>query len=125
MNVDKAQDEDRNKHEQPAFAAGLSWHALLLPGSLLLVSCSLLAFAFLTGYRVLIDHDYLLRDSQLPWTDALGIFLVGSQVMVLAMMMPCVSYRWVVIYGIHQEQRRAQALFLLSYAAVWTLFALL
>ncbi|MBV9228202.1 MAG: DUF2182 domain-containing protein [Chloroflexi bacterium] len=125
MNLDQAQDEYRNQRGKPDFVAALWWDALLLPGSLLLVSWGLLVFAFLTGYRVLIDHDYLLRASHLPWIAALGIFLADWQVMVLAMMMPCVFSQCVLLYRRHQERRRTQALFLLSYAVVWTIFALL
>ncbi len=107
------------------FVKARFWQALKVPGVLILLSWGVISFAFLTGRNVLIDHDYLLRTSRLPWGIALIIFLVCWQVMILAMMGPSLLSRLIVLYDTHEKQRRTQALFLVSYACVWTLFALL
>lgn len=84
--------------------------------------------ATLLGWRVLIDHHYLLEESGLPWVVAALVFLVGWQVMLVAMMapsgvllMPGMTTDW----NRHRYSRRIFALFFAGYASVWTVFGLL
>src|SRR5262245_8673460 len=44
--------------------------------------------ATLTNHSELINHDYLLEHSGLPWLAALAVFLACWQVMTAAMMVP-------------------------------------
>src|SRR4029434_1954283 len=68
---------------QPRRRAPLYW-----PWVLIAAAWALALLAALTGRTYLIDHDYLLEQSQLPWAVALAIFLAGWQVMTVAMMLP-------------------------------------
>ncbi|HEU4784378.1 MAG TPA: DUF2182 domain-containing protein [Ktedonobacterales bacterium] len=84
--------------------------------------------ATLLGWRVLIDHHYLLEESRLPWVVAALVFLVGWQVMLVAMMapsgvliMPGMTADW----SRRRYSRRKLALFFAGYASVWTVFGLL
>ena len=47
-----------------------------------------LGITFLTQRNVLIDQDYLLGTSHLPWIVALFVFLLCWQVMTMTMMLP-------------------------------------
>ena len=102
-----------------------SWNAVVLPWTLILLGWVLLALAFLTQRNVLIDHDYLLRTSHLPWIVALFVFLLCWQVMTIAMMLPSSLSRVMILYESHSCGFRAQAVFFAGYAMVWTGFALL
>jgi predicted metal-binding membrane protein len=84
--------------------------------------------ATLSGWRIVIDHHYLLEESGLPWAVAAVVFLVGWQVMLVAMMapsgvliMPGIPADW----GKHHYSSRRFALFFAGYASVWTVFGLL
>ena len=84
--------------------------------------------ATLSGWRVLIDHHYLLEESGLPWAVAAVVFLVGWQVMLVAMMaasgvliMPGMTADW----SKHRYAIRTCALFFAGYASVWSMFGLL
>ncbi|HEY7342357.1 MAG TPA: DUF2182 domain-containing protein [Ktedonobacterales bacterium] len=84
--------------------------------------------ATLSGWRVLIDHHFLLEESGLPWAVAAVVFLVGWQVMLVSMMapsgvliMPGIPADW----GKHDYSNRTFALFFAGYASVWTVFGLL
>lgn len=84
--------------------------------------------ATLSGWRVLIDHHYLLEESGLPWTVGALVFLVGWQVMLVAMMassgvliMPGMTTGWT----IGRYSRRTFVLFFAGYDSVWTVFGLL
>lgn len=84
--------------------------------------------ATLLGWRVLIDHHYLLEESGLPWVVAALVFLVGWQVMLVAMMapsgvliMPGMTADW----NEDRYSRATLALFFAGYASVWTVFGLL
>jgi predicted metal-binding membrane protein len=84
--------------------------------------------ATLSGWRILIDHHYLLEESGLPWAVAAVVFLVGWQVMLVAMMapsgvliMPGIPADW----GKHHYSSRSFALFFAGYASAWTVFGLL
>jgi predicted metal-binding membrane protein len=84
--------------------------------------------ATLLGWRVLIDHHYLLEESGLPWAVGALVFLVGWQVMLVAMMapsgvliMPGMTTGW----SMRRYSLRTFALFFAGYASIWTLFGLL
>jgi predicted metal-binding membrane protein len=81
--------------------------------------------AFLTQRNVLIDHDYLLRTSHLPWIVALLVFLLCWQIMMVAMMLPSSLSRLLILYESPGKGVRTQAVFIVAYALVWTGFALL
>ncbi len=118
---------DRHQTQQNGIVAGSfpSWNVLMLPWTLILLSWMLLGIAFLTQRNVLIDHDYLLRTSHLPWIVALFVFLLCWQVMTMAMMLPSSLSRLLILYESHKCGFRAQAVFCVAYAMVWTGFALL
>jgi predicted metal-binding membrane protein len=84
--------------------------------------------ATLLGWRVLIDHHYLLEESGLPWAEAALVFLVGWQVMLVAMMAPSGV---LIMPGMTADLNRRRhstesfALFFAGYASVWTVFGLL
>jgi len=101
----------------------LGWPWLLVG-----VAWMIAIIATLLGWRVLIDHHYLLEESGLPWVIAALMFLVGWQVMLVAMMapsgvliMPGMTTGWT----IGRYSRRTFALFFAGYASVWTVFGLL
>ena len=118
---------DRHQAQQDGNVAASfpSWNAVMFPWTLILLSWMLLGIAFLTQRNVLIDHDYLLRTSHLPWIVALLVFLLCWQVMTMAMMVPSSLSRLMILYESRECGFRAQAIFILGYATVWTGFALL
>lgn len=98
---------------------------MVFPWTLILLSWALLAIAFATQRNVLIDHDYLLRTSHLPWIGALLVFLLCWQIMTIAMMLPSSLSRLLILFELTGSGFRAQAVFIVGYATVWTCFALL
>lgn len=105
-------------------SADLSWQGFALPWTLALLGWSVLCMAFLTGRNVWLDHDKLLVNSNLPWLLALLIFLLGWQLMLLAMMLPALLALLSTFYTHYQRYRYAQTIFLIGYSTAWTLFAL-
>jgi predicted metal-binding membrane protein len=84
--------------------------------------------ATLSGWRILIDHHYLLEESGLPWVVAALVFLVGWQVMLVAMMAPSGVLIMPGMAATRSRRRYSSwsfALFFAGYASVWTLFGLL
>ncbi len=84
--------------------------------------------ATLSGWRILIDHHYLLEESGLPWAIAAVVFLASWQVMLVAMMapsgvliMPGIPADW----SKRTHPNRTLALFFAGYASAWTVFGLL
>jgi predicted metal-binding membrane protein len=80
--------------------------------------------ATLTSHSELVNHDWLLEHSGLPWLAALALFLICWQVMTAAMMVPST------LPVLHRDMRRrpgisqqGQAVFLVGYFLVWTVFA--
>jgi predicted metal-binding membrane protein len=80
--------------------------------------------ATLTSHSELVNHDYLLERSGLPWLAALALFLSCWQVMTAAMMVPST------LPLLHRDEhvlrgksQHAQVVFLVGYFLVWTLFA--
>ncbi len=105
-----------------------SWKDMCCPLALIFSAWGLILFAFATNHAQLIDHDYLLRSSHLPWLSALGIFLPLWQVMTLAMMLPSSLGVFPLLASSGQALLavwKRQSLFTVGYAAVWTVFAVL
>jgi predicted metal-binding membrane protein len=74
-----------------------------------------------TNQTYLLNHDYLLEESGLPWFAAVLNFLGCWQVMAVAMMMPS---SLPTAFRLHQMPATMVA-FLAGYLAAWTAFALL
>jgi len=86
-----------------------------------------MGLSILTNQGYLINHHYLMTQSQLPVLVATIVFLASWQVMTVGMMLP--SSMPVVYMIIHagRQQRRPYTVpgaFLAGYALVWTAFAL-
>lgn len=103
-----------------------SWVQVNWPWVLVVCAWGVVALATLTSHSELVDHDWLLEHSGLPWLGALALFLTCWQVMTAAMMVP--STLPVLHRSSHGERwisQHGQALFLLGYFLVWTCFAAL
>jgi predicted metal-binding membrane protein len=99
---------------------------LYWPWVLVAAAWTVALLAALSGQTYLIDHDYLLEQSHLPWPATVAIFLAGWQVMTVAMMLP--SSMPMVYMMAHASRNQArpktvQMAFLAGYAVVWTAFA--
>ena len=108
-------------HAQARRRAPLYW-----PWVLVAAAWAVALLAALTGRTYLIDHDYLLEQSRLPWLATLAIFLAGWQVMTIAMMLPSsLPMVYMLVYASRQQARplAIQAAFLAGYSVVWTGFA--
>ena len=86
----------------------------------------------LTGQRYLIDHHFLLEESGFPWPLAVAVFLIGWQVMIMAMMGPSgIPFAGEAVAPIATANRRkphphrALATFFVAYALTWTIFGAL
>jgi len=100
---------------------------ILGPWILIVGAWSLILFAFSTNHALLIDHDYLLRESHFPWLVALAVFLLSWQIMTIAMMLPSslsVISRIGSIHRVYRPLWTVQGIFIAGYSFVWTLFAL-
>jgi predicted metal-binding membrane protein len=79
-----------------------------------------------TGNAALLHHQALVVGGPPPWM-AVPIFLLGWQVMIVAMMLPA-SLPSVAVFSAGAERlarpRQALAIFLASYAFIWTAFGL-
>jgi predicted metal-binding membrane protein len=101
---------------------------MLWPWGLVIVAWSILLVASSWSHLSVLDHDYLLRQSHLPWLLALGIFLVSWQVMTAAMMLPSTLLMLPALTSFDYQRKQLwgkQAAFIAAYAACWTAFALL
>lgn len=102
------------------------WMLVGYPWMLVVVAWGIILCAFATGHAALIDHDYLLRTSHLPWLAAFVIFLVVWQVMTAAMMLPS-ALSMIFAVGVSGSdigpRWLVQGHFILAYAFVWSLFA--
>ena len=86
--------------------------------------------ATLTGQRFLIDHHFLLEESGFPWPLAMAVFLIGWQVMLVAMMGPSsIPFAGASIAPTatttgqgNPHPQRALATFFAAYALLWTVF---
>jgi len=98
------------------------------PWLLVGASWSVAIIATLSGRRVLIDHHFLLEESGLSWPVAGLIFLVGWQVMIVAMMSPSIVLRLAQKPTTRRRgaiQYTTLAVCFFGYACAWTLFGLL
>lgn len=96
------------------------------PWLLVTAAWALALLATWTHQRYLINHDYLLEESGLPWLAALILFLACWQVMTAAMMLPSsLPMVSLLVRASRQERHPHQtvAAFLAGYAVVWTAFA--
>lgn len=112
---------DLSERPQSRRRAPLYW-----PWVLIAAAWAVALLAALTHQTYLIEHDYLLEHSRLPWPITLAIFLAGWQIMTVAMMLP--SSMPMVYMLVHASRHQAhpktvQAAFLAGYAVVWTAFA--
>src|SRR5258707_3104034 len=101
--------------------APVRWPWVLVGGAW---AVALLATA--THARFLIDHQWLLARSELPWLLAALIFLACWQVMTVAVMLPSsMPLLYVLTYAARRKRVLCTTLapFLAGYAAVWTAFA--
>lgn len=105
-------------------SADLCWQGFALPWTLALLGWCLVCMAFISGRNIWLDHDTLIVKSNLPWLLALLIFLLGWQLMLLAMMLPALLSLLSTFYTHYERYRYAQTMFLVGYGTVWTLFAL-
>jgi predicted metal-binding membrane protein len=80
----------------------------------------------LSGKRYLLNHDWLLRESGLPFAVALLIFVACWQVMTAGMMLPSGLLALRMMTGLARRQPRTSAtlaLFVAGYGTIWTAFA--
>lgn len=102
------------------------WGLVIYPWLVVVLAWGSILLAFATGHSSLIDHDYLLRASHLPWPIAFIIFFLSWQVMTVAMMLPS-ALSTIALVG--RMSRGAgpywlvQGTFILGYTFVWSLFA--
>src|SRR6266487_5743663 len=114
-------------NRQPARSVARRRAPVIWPWLLVGAAWTLAGLAVLTNQRSLIDHHYLLEESDLPVLVALVVFLAGWQVMTVGMMLPSSMPMVSMIVHAGRQQRRALAVpaaFLAGYAVVWTAFAL-
>jgi len=110
---------------KPAF---FSFLLMLWPWGLVIVAWGILLLASLSSHLSALDHDYLLRESHLPWALALAILLGSWQLMTAAMMLPSALLTLPALIPFDQQSKRVwgkQAGFIVAYAVAWTVFALL
>jgi predicted metal-binding membrane protein len=77
---------------------------------------------------LLLDHDAVLEHRAFAWPVALLLFLAAWQLMVAAMMLPSslpMMQAFRAVSRRREHPRLTYGLFLLGYAAIWTMFALL
>jgi len=116
-----------NPAERNDASLSYHWTHILWPSLLIVIAWSIILFAASTNQMYLLDHDYLLRASHLPWLLALVAFLASWQIMTAAMMLPSTLSMISIIAYASRQQRHSwlmQVVFIAGYAAVWTAFAL-
>ncbi len=89
---------------------------------------SVAIIATLSGWRILIDHHFLLEESGLSWPVAGVVFLAGWQAMIVAMMIPSIVLRLAQTPADQWHgavQYTTLAVCFIGYACVWTLFGFL
>jgi predicted metal-binding membrane protein len=100
---------------------------VIWPWLVVVVAWTLALLAVLTNQTFLMNHQYLLVESHLPWLVALLIFLACWQVMIVGMMLPSsMPMVYMMVHASRQQNhtRLIQAVFLAAYVLVWTAFAL-
>ena len=99
---------------------------VIWPWVLVIIAWTVALLAVLTKQTFLINHNYLLTQSHLPWFVTLAVFLACWQMMTVAMMLPSSMPRVNMIVHASRFQRHpmaTQAAFLAGYAFIWTSFA--
>jgi predicted metal-binding membrane protein len=113
--------------DQAAPGKALRRAVAIWPWLLVAAAWALALLAVWTHQQYLINHDYLLTESGLPWLAALLLFLACWQVMTAAMMLPS-SLPMVSLLARacrrEAHPHRTMGAFLAGYAAVWTAFAI-
>ncbi len=102
------------------------WGLVIYPWTLVVLAWGSILLAFATGHSFLIDHDYLLQTSHLPWAIAFIIFLLSWQVMTIAMMLPSALSTVALVGRMSRDTGPywfAQGVFILGYTFIWSLFA--
>lgn len=100
---------------------------ILWPWMLVIAAWTLMGLLVLTNRGYLINHHYLMTQSQLPVLVAMLVFLASWQVMTVGMMLPSsMPTIYMIVHAGHQQGRRyaVPGAFLAGYALVWTAFAL-
>jgi predicted metal-binding membrane protein len=100
---------------------------ILWPWILVFAAWTVVLVAVLSKQTFMINHNYLLTQSQLPWIVALVVFLVCWQVMTVAMMLPSsIPLVYMIVHAsrFQQHPKATQAAFLAGYAFIRTLFAI-
>ena len=118
----KNQSDQRNVRPSSPLRAPILW-----PWILIFAAWTVVLVAVLSKQTFMINHNYLLTQSHLPWIVALVVFLVCWQVMTAAMMLPSSIPLVNIIVDAsrcQQHPRATQAAFLAGYAFIWTLFAI-
>ncbi|HLW03248.1 MAG TPA: DUF2182 domain-containing protein [Ktedonobacterales bacterium] len=96
------------------------WPWLLVAGA-----WALALLAAWTHQSYLINHDYLIQESGLPWIAALIFFLICWQIMIAAMMLPSSLPLLFRFTRAVRPPHASIAAFLAGYAFTWTAFAAL
>jgi predicted metal-binding membrane protein len=119
--------KEASRPERAAPSPALRRAVAFWPWLLVAAAWALAGLATWTHQQYLINHDYLLTESGLPWLAALVLFLFCWQVMTAAMMLPS-SLPMVSLLARacrrEAHPHRTMAAFLAGYAAVWTAFAI-
>ena len=102
------------------------WSAMHSPWLLVAAAWATASAAAVSGWNSLLNHHELIEHSRLPWGLTLLVFLLAWQLMTVSMMLPS-SIRLLRYFrqanSANRGGRRATAMFLAGYAAVWTAFA--
>ncbi len=122
--MDAANGTDRTRLSEPA---GVYQRLLAFwPWALVVAAWALMLLATWAHQGYLLNHDYLIQESGLPWIAALIFFLLCWQVMIAAMMLPSSLPLLFRLVRARQSQQRLHTnitALLVGYALVWTAFA--
>jgi predicted metal-binding membrane protein len=118
--------KEASQTERAAPGRALRRTLVFWPWLLVAAAWGLAGLSTWTHQQYLINHDYLLTESGLPWLAALILFLLCWQVMTAAMMLPS-SLPMVSLLARASRREahphRTMAAFLAGFAAVWSAFA--
>jgi predicted metal-binding membrane protein len=94
---------------------------VLWPWFFVAAAWAVLVFATLTHQTYLLNHQYLLQGSGLPWLAALEVFLLCWQVMTVAMMLPSSMPMLTLVVYASRRYHRPVAIPLAFLAGCWAL----